>query len=563
LSKVTTVGFDYVVLGIYMALMVIIGLYYYKYMKKINTYYTAKGKIPWTLAALSLFMTSFSAFVFVTYAGVGYRLGIVAVTLCLATPPAFFIGAYVFSKRWKRAGIITPVQFLETRYDLSVRQLVPVISIPLALIDNGMKVYALAIFVNQGFGAGMNFSIIASGLIVGIYTLMGGLWAVTVTDVVQFIVLAAAVVIVLPLSIAEVGGVTEFVRKTSDLGMFKPTGNYSILYLLVFLLLILLSYNYRWSLVQRYYCVKDEKAARRVGITAGILFIIAPFMWTLPAMAARLILPGLSDKDADFSYAMLCVKILPVGMMGIVLSAMLSATMSTVSSEYNAMSSVFTVDIYKRWLHKTASERTTMFVARFSTLVICAIVTVIAIIVAKWGGGLFDKMVAVFGVMLPPIAVPVLWGVLFPRPYAKSAIVAVLVGLPAATDAKILLMHYYPELSKDTSFIICTLAGFIPALLIMLLGVFIEKPSAEVKQKVDGFFTTLRKPYKEEIVEEDTEKMPSPFPIVGLSSICIGILLIVSTFFAKSALHTWINLGMGLGLGVVGFILFLAPRLRK
>jgi SSS family transporter len=563
MPKAGMAGFDLIVVGAYMALMVAIGLYYYRYMKRISTYYAARGRIPWTLAALSLFMTSFSALVFVMYAGMGYRLGIVAVTLCEVTPPAFLIGAYFFSKRWRRAGIITPVQFLETRYSLSVRQLVPVISIPLALIDNGMRVFSLAIFVNMGFGVSMDQSIIACGLIVGVYTLLGGLWAVTVTDVVQFIVLAAAVVVVLPLSIAKVGGITEFFSKSSQLGLFQPMGDKSWIYLLVFLWLIVLSYNYRWSLVQRYYCVKDEKSARRVGITAAILFAVVPFMWTLPAMAARLIIPGLKDVEADYSYAKLCVQILPVGMMGIVLSAMFSATMSTVSAEYNVISSVFTVDIYKRWLHKSASEKITMLVARLSTLAICLMVTLVSLEIARRGKELFQVMVDVFGVMLPPIAIPVLWGILFPKPYAKSALVAILIGLGSAICAFV-VCRLKPELvvSADNKFIVYTLAGSTPALLTMLLGVFIEKPRAEVRQKVDDFFTKMRTPYKEEAIPEG-EKMPSPFPIVGLSSICIGVLLAVSTFFAEGALHKGINLGMGIGLGVVGIILFLAPRLRK
>jgi len=553
--------FDYIVVIIYMTLMVGIGLYYHKYMKQINTYYTAEGKIPWTIAALSLFMSSFSALVFVMYAGIGYRLGIVAVTLCWATPPAFFIGAYIFSKRWKRAGIITPVQFLETRYNFSVRQLIPVISIPLALVDNAMKVFALAVFVKNAFSISIELSIITCGLIVGIYTFMGGLWAVTVTDVIQFLVLASAVLAVLPLSMNEVGGITEFFRKTSDLHMLNPLGGKDISYLVVFLFLIMLSYNYRWSLVQRYYCVKDERSARRVGVVAGILFIIAPFMWALPAMAARLILPGL--ENPDYSYAALCVKILPVGMMGIVLSGMFAATMSMTAAEYNVNSSVFTVDIYKRWLHKTASDRTTMLVARISTFVMCLIVIAIGLIIAYWGKGLFDIMVAVFGVMLPPIAIPVLWGILFPKPYAKSALSAVIIGLSTALIVKFYVIPQM-KLTPDHAFVMSTLSGSIPTFLIMLIGVFIEQPSAESRVKVDEFFSKLRKPYEAKVIS-GTDKIPSPFPIVGLSSICIGILLVIATFFAKSNLHIVLDLGMGISLVLIGLALFVTSRrqLRK
>jgi len=341
------------------------------------------------------------------------------------------------------------------------------------------------------------------------------------------------------------------------LGLLNPMGNKSIIYLVVFLVLIILSYNYRWSLVQRYYCVKDEKAARKVGLIAALLFIIVPFMWTIPPMVARMLIPDLDNPD--YSYAVLCVKILPVGLMGVMLSGMLAATMSTISAEYNVLSSVFTVDIYKRWLNQTASEKATLFVARLSTLVLCLIVTVLAIIIAHLGKGLFDIMVAVFGMILPPIAIPVLWGILFPRPYAKSAIIAITLGLIISATVTT-LFNVIPQLklSADNMFILSTLVGSVPTLVVMLLGTFIEKPPVQEREKVDGFFSKLRKPY--EPTGEVIEKVPSPFPIVGLSSLCIGLLLVGSIFFAKSSLHIGINLGMGLCLVIIGAILFIKSR---
>lgn len=204
-----------------------------------------------------------------------------------------------------------------------------------------------------------------------------------------------------------------------------------------------------------------------------------------------------------------------------------------------------------------------MLVARLSTLVICLTVTVVALVIAYLGRGLFGIMVDVFGIMLPPIAIPVLWGILLPKPYAKSALIAILVGLGSAICAFIVCKQIPGVvLSGDNKFIVYTLAGSIPTLIIMLLGVFIEKPRAQVRQKVDDFFAKMRTSYKEEAVPEG-EKMPSPFPIVGLSSICIGVILAVSSLFAETAVHKGINLGMGIGLGVIGVTLFVAPRLRN
>ncbi len=114
--------------------------------------------------------------------------------------------------------------------------------------------------------------------------------------------------------------------------------------------------------MQRYYCVPSEKDAKKVGWLVVALNVITPPLMFLPAMLARFFLPELGDFNQ--AYPSLCVALLPVGMLGLVVAAMFSATMSMLSTDYNVCASVLTNDVYRRLIHPKASERRLVFVGR-------------------------------------------------------------------------------------------------------------------------------------------------------------------------------------------------------
>jgi Na+/proline symporter len=135
----------------------------------------------------------------------------VGVTALWVTIPATFISVTFFATRWRRARISSPVEFLEARFSAFVRQLFVWTGLPVGIIDDSLKLIATATIVQVGMGFSAETSIIACGAVVLAYTFMGGLWAVTVTDFVQFVVMSVAVVVIFPLSIAKVGGFQSMV----------------------------------------------------------------------------------------------------------------------------------------------------------------------------------------------------------------------------------------------------------------------------------------------------------------------------------------------------------------
>jgi len=187
---------DYFVLVGYFVLMLGIGAYFYRHMQGMKDYFTGGNRIPWWLSGVSFYMSSFSGFTFLAYSALAYQYGWVAVTLFWVTVPATLVSAVFFSARWRRARLVSPVEYLETRFGPATRQLFAWEGIPVKLIDDVLKLIAIGTFISVVLNLeGSTMSILCSGLIILVYTFMGGLWAVTVTDFVQFIVMVAAAVI--------------------------------------------------------------------------------------------------------------------------------------------------------------------------------------------------------------------------------------------------------------------------------------------------------------------------------------------------------------------------------
>ena len=213
-------------------------------------------------------------------------------TIFWVMAPATMVSVIFFSAKWRRARIDSPVEYLETRYSPAVRQMFAWEGLPVRIIDDSLKLVAIGVFISTGLGLDKGQAMLWSGLIMLTYTFMGGLWAVTVTDFVQFIVMIAAVIVLLPLSISEAGGVGDFFQNSPE-GFFHLTGQkYDWFYLGSTIFLFCLSFcSVNWSLIQRFYCVPKEKDAVKVGWLVFVLSILGPPLILLPVSYTHLTLP--------------------------------------------------------------------------------------------------------------------------------------------------------------------------------------------------------------------------------------------------------------------------------
>jgi len=540
---------DYWMMGVYMALMVAIGVYFFRFIHGIRAYYAGQNQIPWWVAGISFYMSGFSTYIFVAYAGRAYEWGWPAITMLWAVVPAFYIAGLVFARYWRRAARVSPVEFLETRYHEGVRQIYVWAHMPVQMIINGTRVFALAFFVHKATGLDLNTSILTCGIITLSYTLLGGLWAVTVTDVVQFIVLLAATIVLVPLALKAAGGWSSLAAALPDNHLQLFNEHMRPGFWLAFLAVMIVAFNSNWSLVQRFYCVPDERSARRVGLLAGTLYIFTMPIFMFPCLVTRALEPALAHPDQAFVYA--AREILPAGMMGMVLAAMFAATMSALDSEYNVLGSVLTRDVYERFLRPRAGTRELMRAGRAATALVGVVPIVLAFVLVK-RHGLFDTVLATFGISGGPMAVPLLGGLVYRRGTAWGAVASLALGTAVGAGLMFgagLDYTWYAAGSIGTSIAAYLIVSELTPL------------DASRRQKVEAFFDRLSRPA--EPPARSTSDAPSPFGIVGVVTLGLGVALALAGLANQQPVDRVLCGAVGGALALLGGAMAAVSRRRS
>jgi len=462
-----------------------IGLFLGKFVKNIGDYFKGGNAIPWVSGAISNFMTKFSTFMFVAYAGIAYQHGLVALTLIWSTVLPALIGVAIFAKRWRRAGILTPMEFLETRFNAPVRQVFAWAGVLFKILDNMVRLYALGLFLKAATDMSLESSILICGVIVALYTIAGGLWAVVVTDVVQFIILMVATLILVPLTLKAAGGLPAMLQTLPQ--HFDPFNGPkgTPLYLSVYYLMILVKYSGNWTFIQRFYSVRDERASQKQGLLTAVFFLLFPTIFLFPSLAARAIIPDL--ENPEMAYVSVCLKLLPEGIMGLMVAAMFAATMSVLSGEYNVTAGVLTRDIYQRLFNANATDRETLWVGRLMTLALGGIITVGALFVGGFGGA-FEANKLFTGLFAIPMTLPLVLGIVLKRPQPWGALATVLGGMGIG-----LALNAMPSLSWE----LATLIEIVACVAIFLASGLIESKDSAYRQRVTAFFRRLATPLTE------------------------------------------------------------------
>jgi solute:Na+ symporter, SSS family len=551
---------DYVVIGGYFLVVLWVGFYFKKHQAAASDYFAAGHQIPWWLAGISHYMSSFSAFSFIAYSQTAYSYGWVAVTLFWVTMPACILGGMVFARRWRRARVITPVEFLEKRFNSALRQLFAWAGIPVKIFDDALKIFATGLFLALGIGMEVKSAILICGVVMVAYTFMGGLWALVVTDYVQFLMKMMAIGLLFPMALWKAGGISHAFKGLPPGFLHLSGGPYGWTYILGFTLLMIISYNGSWALAQKYYSVPDERSASKAAyLAAGLNFFGAPLM-LLPAILGRHFLPDLAaqHRTAD-TYVLLVLELLPVGMIGVIVAAMFSATMATVSADLNAIASVLTKDVYHRMVNPAASESGLLRVGRTITAALGALVVILSLWIAlSHSESLFHVMVTAFGLLLAPTLLPLLAGLTVRWLTWKGAFAGFLAGLLAGVLTLALKTWYLPNLpgispewANYTFEGISILINVAATCFAMYAGSRWLRTSKEETARIDAFFAALDQPVA--AAEAGSFRPVAYLRAIGGPTVVVGALLILAALFVPtpSAQSTDLILGAAFaGLGV-------------
>jgi solute:Na+ symporter, SSS family len=437
---------DLLVFVLYLIGLLGMGMFFVFRMKNTSEMFAAGGQSPWWLSGLSAFMTMFSAGTFVVWGGIAYRYGMVAVAICMCYGVAAVMVGWLLAGYWKSLGVTSAAEFLELRFGNSIVQFYTWLQGTLGLFGMGGSIYALSVLVcalvplpeghllvdsATGHLSVPLLSILICAVVV-LITLGGGLWAVLMTDVLQFIILSVAVVVVVPLLLIRVGGVGAFAESAPD-GFFLPVaGDFTWWFLAGWVAVHFFKVGAEWAFVQRFLCVPTPRDARKSAYLFGIMYLVSPLFWMLPPMLYRTVDATANPEQA---YILACKLVLPAGMMGLMIAAMSSATASMVTTFLNVYAGAFTIEFYKRMFRKAASERELVFAGRIITLVLGLIVLSGALLIPALGT-YTGWVLATAAIFSGPLMLPTLWG-LFSHKIGMAAVwTATLGGMIVALAVK-------------------------------------------------------------------------------------------------------------------------------
>ena len=549
---------DIGVILVFTLLVFICGMSFAKSGKNMKSFFAAGGALPWWMSGLSLFMSFFSAGTFVVWGSIAYSHGWVAVTIQLTMCIAGLIIGFWIAPKWQKTKALTAAEYIKDRLGYKVQRTYTYIFLAISSFSTGAFLYPVAKIVEVSTGIPISTSVIVLGLLILIYTAVGGLWAVIVTDILQFVVLTAVVLIVLPLSFDKVGGVANFIEQAPDDFFSMVSGEYTWVFILGFGLYNLVFIAGNWAYVQRYTSVATPKDAKKVGWIFGALYLISPLIWMLPPMIYRVLNPDLGGLADEGAYLLICKEVLPVGMLGLMLGAMVFATSSSVNTTLNLSAGVLANDVYKHF-RPNASDTELVKVGRISTLILGFITIVVALLMQQMGGivSFVFTMAALTGgaLFLPPI-----WSLFSKYQTGKSLLAVTVITLMVNFFFKFASPYTFDFGLDGPSEQI--LGVFLPASLLALFEIYARVRKTDtsqytrhleiVKQKV------LEEGYQDDQVEDEDNSKGSRVISYGITA--TGLMVIIISIIGKQ--HILIIAGMGVIILLLGLFILFKSRVR-
>jgi len=422
---------DLAVVFSYLAVVVAVGLWAGRGEHDAEGYFLAGRALPWYLIGFSFFASNMSGASFIGLMGASYSHGMVVFNYEWTATLVLIFFALFMLPVFLRARLFTVPAYLEARFDRRSRWAYAGFTIlTLMLIDTAGALYAGGIVISTAWPqVDLWQTTAALAVLAGAYTLFGGLRAVVLTDALQAVLMIGGAGLIFWIGLGEVGGWQALTAGLDEahLALVKPAGDGFLPWPGV-LGVVLLGFYY-WTLnqyfVQRALAARSLDQGRKGALFGGLLKLPNVFLMILPGMIAVVLLPELDNPDRVFPS--LAFELLPLGLRGLVLTALLAAIMSSLDSALNAGASLLTMDFVKP-LRPATSQRALLAIGRGFTALLIVMAALYAPLIERFGS-LFEYFQSTLAYLVPPIVAVYLSGLFSARATAAGAFAGIAGGL--------------------------------------------------------------------------------------------------------------------------------------
>ncbi len=574
----TVNAIDYGLIALYFIIVIWVGFYAARKNKGTEDFFKASGQVPWFMAGVASWVAGFSAYMFVAAAGFTYQHGSGALVIFTCGFWAYLAGYFYFAPMWRRARIGAPLEFLTKRYSPSTTYFYTVTAIIPQVVGIAQGIYILCIFVSAALGfeqetfgfaglslTGLQLTMLVVGAVMILYSVVGGLWAAVLSDSIQGVIILVMSVMILPISLSYLGrgqglgaGVQRMLRELPH-DYLVPSGQpVQFWFYSAFLISSLLGYNVAWHFAQRYNSVPSERDAKRMAMLGAVLSVVGPMLWVLPVMGAKLIFPDMRalwpnlKAPEEASFVSLAMLLLPHGMVGFVVAAILSATLGQANDAFNWLSAAVTKDVYvplrQRFRLPPPSDLHQMRTAQVTMLVIGVSGVSLAFVISKLGGA-FDFALKYYSIVGPGFMMPVALGLIYRRTPWWSGIASCTAGF---TLVFVLLgLNAFPNDAYARN----VYAAVIGSTVVFVISAFFWRADDPKSANAIRLDQDLRTPVPESNLPGGHGTL-GVYAVIGNLSLLIGVVLLGCWFVPSTAVApATVNVVGGTIMIVIGLVL--------
>ncbi|MGG1398146.1 sodium:solute symporter [Bacillus salipaludis] len=351
----------------------------------------------------------------------GFQYGLSGMWLVFMLGFGIMLLGLFLIKKITKFKVMTISEFLGKRYNSQSRLISALVASIYAMMVTVTQVIGMGTILNVLLGWNMTLSMLVGGGIVLFYTILGGMWSVTMTDIIQFIVMTIGIFFVmLPMSISGAGGWSHLTQELPE-KYFSLSGIGST-QIFHYFLLFALGMVVAQDIWQRVFTAKTLKIARTGTVFAGVYSLLYGLAVSIIGMCAFIVLPNLENTQNAF--ASMALKTLPVGVLGFVLAGVVSALMSTASGTLLASSTLITNDILKTYFFKNINEKQFLVLSRLVT----TIIGIATIIFAIWIQDVLVALDVAYAVLSGAVFVPIVLGFFWKKATPKAAFYSIILS---------------------------------------------------------------------------------------------------------------------------------------